>query len=653
MSQENNHNSMREWETWMHNLIIEEISHFINIPTLHRKLGINDNILKFYGISKQENTNDYMIILEYTNNGYLRQYLKTNFQKLDWNAKLNLAKRIANVLMYLHSNDIIHGRLNSKNILIHDETIKLNIFGLTKIMSESLRHRKLGINDNILKFYGISKQENTNDYMIILEYTNNGYLRQYLKTNFQKLDWNAKLNLAKRIANVLMYLHSNDIIHGRLNSKNILIHDETIKLNIFGLTKIMSESLRFLTNTIGPIQYIDPQYLENFNTICKNKNSDIFSLGIILWEISSGSSPFEMESSSNIELLDNIVKGKREIIIPGTPPKYNELYTAIKNFYEIIIPETSQSPPHDVKDEIITVKLESPQSQIHVVTNEIISIKFGKTKKQNDEPEIQSDPPFIDFSEIKIRIDHAQELLEVYKKNGQFSDAAKYSHSLGKFKEAAIMLSDNPENEKNIIDSSCYLSHPCRVNILIVTMNNESNLKSYVNYLTMQLIKVKSRSLKKSEKWHRLMEELQLHSAYLKSDLNRRHDDTVVEFRALSIWLKIPPQSCINIEYWHERLQCMMRLCELAYNFIDPNKNRYKINQLNDNDNDDDDDDDDDGDGDDDNDDDYDDEQIEAQDTVIVHPLWECLVSVEIIIDDNNIKKGMIRIRITISEGKY
>ena len=75
------------------------------------------------------------------------------------------------------------------------------------------------------------------------------------------------------------------ILQFNKNSENILIHDETIKLNVFGLTKIMPESLRFLTNTIGPIQYIDPQYLEIFNTISKNKSSDIFGLGIILWEI--------------------------------------------------------------------------------------------------------------------------------------------------------------------------------------------------------------------------------------------------------------------------------------------------------------------------------------------------------------------------------
>jgi len=74
---------------------------------------------------------------------------------------------------------------------------------------------------------------------------------------------------------------------------------------------------------------MDPQYLELFSTIGKNKSSDIFSLGIILWEISSGNPPFEMESLPNVDLLNNISKGKRERAIPGTPHKYKEIYTGI------------------------------------------------------------------------------------------------------------------------------------------------------------------------------------------------------------------------------------------------------------------------------------------------------------------------------------
>ncbi|RHZ73200.1 hypothetical protein Glove_232g73 [Diversispora epigaea] len=239
----------------------------------------------------------------------------------------------------------------------------------------------------------------TDNYMIILEYVNNGSLRQYLKTNFQKLDWNAKLNLAKQIANFLTFLHSNDIIHGKLNSENILIYNGIIKFNVFGLKKTMLESLRFLTNSFGPIQYIDPRYLEFFNTIGKNKNSDIFSLGIILCEISSGNPPFEMDSLSNADLLNDIVKGKREMVTPGTPPRYKEIYTdcwnhngnsrsdisqVVKNLSEIIISDAS------FEDET--------RSQPHNVTEEIISVKLEKPNIQNKEIEVHSDPPFVNKS---------------------------------------------------------------------------------------------------------------------------------------------------------------------------------------------------------------------------------------------------------------
>ncbi|RHZ56614.1 hypothetical protein Glove_399g15 [Diversispora epigaea] len=120
----------------------------------------------------------------------------------------------------------------------------------------------------------------------------------------ERLNWNAKLIVAKQIVNVRTFLHSNNFIHGKLN----------IKFNVFGLTKIIPESLRVLTNILRPNQYIDSQYLEIFNAIGKNKSSDIFNLEIILWEISSCKLPFKMKSLSNFDSLNNIVKGKREMV---------------------------------------------------------------------------------------------------------------------------------------------------------------------------------------------------------------------------------------------------------------------------------------------------------------------------------------------------
>ncbi|RHZ85794.1 hypothetical protein Glove_60g169 [Diversispora epigaea] len=280
-----------------------------------------------------------------------------------------------------------------ENVYLNDN----NKFTLDNLINEVKRHRKLETHDSILKFRGITKKKNTKNYKIILEYVNEGSLRQYLKTNFQKMDWNAKLNLAKQIANVLMFLHSNDIIHGKFNFENILVHNGIIKLNVFGLTKIISDSLSFLANNLGPIQYMDSQYLELFRAIGKNKSSDIFGLGIILWEISSGNPFFEMESlSSNVDLLNNIAKGKREIAIPGTPQRYKEIYSecwnhnvnsrpdifqVVKNLSEIIISDAS-------------VKFEASKSQPHNATD----VKLENLNTQNEKHEIKPDPSLIDVT---------------------------------------------------------------------------------------------------------------------------------------------------------------------------------------------------------------------------------------------------------------
>ncbi|RHZ79913.1 hypothetical protein Glove_140g62 [Diversispora epigaea] len=335
----------------------------------YRKLETHDSILKFYGITKRD-------IIQEENIPYYQYFEFENVKLISRNVYEAIFKTSLKTIAL-------------KCVSLNDKFI------LNNLTDEIKQYRKLETHDSILKFYGITKRESTNNYMIILEYVNECSLRQYLKSNFQKLDWNAKLNLAKQIANVLMFLHSNDIIHGKFNSENILIHNGIIKLNVFGLT-IFSDSLRFLTNNLVPMQYVDPQYLELFSTIGKNKCSDIFGLGIILWEISSGNSPFEMESSSNAGLLNNIAK-EIEMAIPGTPHKYKEIFTDCWKHNEKSRPDVSQIVKNLSKIIISNASLEfeTSQSQPYNDTDEIISRKFKKSTKQNEKPEIKPGPPFV------------------------------------------------------------------------------------------------------------------------------------------------------------------------------------------------------------------------------------------------------------------
>jgi serine/threonine protein kinase len=78
---------------------------------------------------------------------------------------------------------------------------------------------------------------------------------------------------------------------------------------------------------IATLQYSDPQYLNNVKGYTRDKKSDVYSIGMLFWELSSGKTPFRSESTALDLVLSIINDGKREKIIEGTPLKYIDIYT--------------------------------------------------------------------------------------------------------------------------------------------------------------------------------------------------------------------------------------------------------------------------------------------------------------------------------------
>ncbi|CAG8702855.1 14626_t:CDS:2, partial [Acaulospora morrowiae] len=175
---------------------------------------------------------------------------------------------------------------------------------------------------------------------------------------------------------------------------------------------------------------------------------------------------------------------------------------------------------------------------------------------------------------IEILKDHApEEVQEVYKREGQFRDAAEELCSRGKFEEASNVYIRSSENE-DIIESLQCLLHLCRTNILKNTigdyMNPEAREELH-NFVSKAIDLTKSRAVK-SESWMILVEETQLYLSYLNKDFDavrkgimffEKHREPVAEFRAISMWLTISALSDVNADHWYERLQFLQRLCEL------------------------------------------------------------------------------------------
>src|SRR5688572_16586881 len=117
------------------------------------------------------------------------------------------------------------------------------------------------------------------------------------------------------------------------------MHQNNIKLADFGLSRRISD-VPSSTDVFGVVPYVDPRSLNNV----KNKNqhyilnpkSDVYSVGVLFWQISSGHRPFYAEKVEyDANLIMKIKEGKRENVVKDTPINYSNLYEG--KYYIIII----------------------------------------------------------------------------------------------------------------------------------------------------------------------------------------------------------------------------------------------------------------------------------------------------------------------------
>ena len=113
------------------------------------------------------------------------------------------------------------------------------------------------------------------------------------------------------------------------HSGNVLVCQNTIRLADFGLSKKIEETSNKQSDLFGVVPYIDPQRFKNSKQqYSLNEQSDVYSVGVLFWEISSGKQPFYVEGESyDGSLAVQILQGHRESIIPDTPTDYAKVYT--------------------------------------------------------------------------------------------------------------------------------------------------------------------------------------------------------------------------------------------------------------------------------------------------------------------------------------
>src|SRR5437016_5519321 len=137
----------------------------------------------------------------------------------------------------------------------------------------------------IIKCYGITKDPETNNFMMVMEYAERGSLRQSLN---KILGWNMKFSILNNISYGLSCIHKKGLIHRDFHSGNIL-HSYTIVYQItdLGLCKPADEKTD--KNVYGVLPYVAPEVLRGKEY---TQASDVYGFGIIIYEIFNGLPPY-------------------------------------------------------------------------------------------------------------------------------------------------------------------------------------------------------------------------------------------------------------------------------------------------------------------------------------------------------------------------
>ncbi|VEF48448.1 serine/threonine protein kinase with PASTA sensor(s) [Bacillus freudenreichii] len=250
---------------------------------------------------------------------------------------------------------------------------------------------------NIVNIFDVGEEDNI--YYIVMEYVDGMTLKQYIQ-NYYPISVEKVIDIVKQLTSALAHAHYNHIIHRDIKPQNILIdHDGNVKITDFGIAMALTATSITQTNAVlGSVHYLSPEQARGGMA---TKKSDIYSLGIVMFELLTGRLPFSGESAVSIALKHlqsetppptrwnpDIPQSVENIVLKATAKdpflRYNSVEEMGKDLETALDPERLQEPKFIIPEDNDATKA------IPVITDELVESLDDDTmihKIENKDPE--------------------------------------------------------------------------------------------------------------------------------------------------------------------------------------------------------------------------------------------------------------------------
>ncbi len=251
---------------------------------------------------------------------------------------------------------------------------------------------------NIVNMYDVGEEDGI--YYLVMEYVPGRTLKQYI-IDRGMLPIGEALDIMEQLTSAMAHAHHFEIVHRDIKPHNILIRaDGVVKVTDFGIATATSATTITHTNSVlGSVHYLSPEQARGG---IANKQSDIYSLGIVMFELLTGRQPFSGESAVAIALKhlqneipspkrwnENIPQSVENIILKATAKdpfhRYQSANAMKRDIETALYPERINEQPFYIPEDMEATKaipIIQQEQLFENVTDETIVLKGSKVDEQ-------------------------------------------------------------------------------------------------------------------------------------------------------------------------------------------------------------------------------------------------------------------------------